>query len=365
MRFTGTYDPIPYLINRTKSWFPGISDISAFWISKERALLSYSSNSIFEVDEKQKPLVQEWRNKNHTFLWTSTLFIDRSSNTSLQQTRIEDEQKLNCLTIFLTSPIDNRKDILTLKFPENFSLKSSNHYFSELSTQEKTILQNLVTNFYQEEYKRCVKEKSLLKQIEKVNNNQVNEISNYKEKLALAEEHYQSVLTHFIESICDSVEKEMHKTITVAPSLIEKIAQKKVSYKKLKSIIEEAAYTAFNLNFTAENIHLTKHHVDFAEMEKKIAPSSSFDKARDLLDRFEASAEIVKSNQLPINGKNIASHLQPPVTPPAITDAVKKNEKKINYLLGKNPDLWPLIREGIKPLQKMLTNTAYSYNATG
>ena len=49
----------------------------------------------------------------------------------------------------------------------------------------------------------------------------------------------------------------------------------------------------------------------------------------------------------------MAKQLDPPVTPPAITDAVKKNEKRIRFLLNQYGDKWPLIRRFLKPIERL------------
>lgn len=75
------------------------------------------------------------------------------------------------------------------------------------------------------------------------------------------------------------------------------------------------------------------------------------DKTSILLDRYEKAASQAQRNGLEVNGKNVACLIEPAVSPAAITDALKKNRKKITHLLISNPEKWPLIRKGLRPLQ--------------
>lgn len=72
-----------------------------------------------------------------------------------------------------------------------------------------------------------------------------------------------------------------------------------------------------------------------------------------LLDKYEASARIAQQNGFVVNGKTIAEHLQPAISPPAITDAMKKNRKTIGLLLEQYPEKWPLLRKFLKPVKEL------------
>jgi hypothetical protein len=54
-----------------------------------------------------------------------------------------------------------------------------------------------------------------------------------------------------------------------------------------------------------------------------------------------------------INGKSIAQNIVPPVSPPAITDILKKNISKIENKMKEYPSNWQLIRKYLKPLREL------------
>lgn len=90
------------------------------------------------------------------------------------------------------------------------------------------------------------------------------------------------------------------------------------------------------------------------------APLSTNQRVELLLDKYEASARLAQQNGLAVNGKTIAGHLQPTVSPPAITDALKKNRKAIGQLLGQYPEKWTLLRKYLKPVKELSERRLYS-----
>jgi hypothetical protein len=75
-----------------------------------------------------------------------------------------------------------------------------------------------------------------------------------------------------------------------------------------------------------------------------------------LLDKYEAAALLCTQKNEPISGKSVACNLNPSVSPPAITDALKKNKKTIRTLLQMYPEKWQLIRTGLKPIKEIHEN---------
>jgi hypothetical protein len=73
-----------------------------------------------------------------------------------------------------------------------------------------------------------------------------------------------------------------------------------------------------------------------------------------LLDKLENAALHVKSKNMLLTGANIGHEFPTPVTPPAITDALKKHKQKILFLFREYPDRWEIIRTEFRPVQNIL-----------
>jgi hypothetical protein len=87
--------------------------------------------------------------------------------------------------------------------------------------------------------------------------------------------------------------------------------------------------------------------------ENKEIITISVDKTTLLLDKYESAAHRVQQQGLPINGKNIGAFLEPKISPPAISEAIKKNTERINRLFIENSTKWMSIRTFLKPLREI------------
>src|SRR3989338_5729015 len=72
-----------------------------------------------------------------------------------------------------------------------------------------------------------------------------------------------------------------------------------------------------------------------------------------ILDKYEAAARMAYHSGLIVNGKTIAAHMQPSISPPAITDALKKHRKGIALALEESPEKWELLRKYLKPVKEL------------
>jgi hypothetical protein len=80
-------------------------------------------------------------------------------------------------------------------------------------------------------------------------------------------------------------------------------------------------------------------------------------RAIDLLDKLERSSVVVKQKNLPFTSANVGKLMPTPISAPAITDALKKNGRKVTELLNRYPDRWKTIREEFRPVINLLNKT--------
>lgn len=73
-----------------------------------------------------------------------------------------------------------------------------------------------------------------------------------------------------------------------------------------------------------------------------------------LLDRLEKAAQKLAATGSDLTGSAVGQTMERPITAPAITDALKKNSRRILHLLEKYPDRWQLIRQQFRPLQNLV-----------
>lgn len=367
MRLAGTYHPIAYLIERLEQFIPGIETVNAVWKDRNNEL--HTENGLVpKSDSSGKLNLQKWRSKNIKYEWNNSFDPFTSTNSSLKQLELSDENNLNVLLIYFDSATDNLKDIIAIHFPQHLFLGNLNTTFSGLSTKEKSILSNILSSMLHAEHDRCIKEYKLLKQIEIHQNQQNQKITQLTSNLKQSEQLYTSALKIIVQDIVKVFEENLSKSISIQNDVILRLAKERISKDQISDILENAIHVAYNLSISSSElvIHNDLIHIgDLKSSSKQTEVNSEYDKVKLLLDRYEVAAETARDAGHSVNGKNVARHLSPPVTPPAITDAIKKNEKKIHYYLEKYPNHWKLIRSKLRPLQIIDDELGRNYRGVG
>ena len=367
MRLAGTYHPIAYLIERIDQFIPRIETVSAVWKDRNNELHT-EDGVVSKSDASGRLNLQKWRTKNIQYEWLKSFDPLNSTSPSIKQLELSDENELNVLLIYFNSTTDNLKDIVAIHFPQHLFLGNLNTTFSGLSTKEKSILSNILSSMLHAEHDRCISEYKLLKQIEKHQTQQSQKITQLTSNLKQSEQLYTSALKIIVQDIVKVFEENLSKSISVENEVILRLAKERISKDQIANILEQAIHVAYNLSISSSELMIHNdliHFEDLKSSSKQSEINSEYDKVKLLLDRYEVAAENARDNGHNVNGKNVARHLDPPVTPPAITDAIKKNEKKIHYYLEKYPNHWQLIRTKLRPLQIINDDLGRNFQGVG
>lgn len=137
-------------------------------------------------------------------------------------------------------------------------------------------------------------------------------------------------------------------------------------FKQMKTWIKDALEFAYFTDGNQKQMVLVIDDWHFKEsdlnnIEEKEDSSSQIDqrylKVFALLNRIEKAALKVASERKKLTSAAVGQAMEPPITAPAISDAFKKNQKKIIHLLEHYPDNWSLIRKEFKPLVNISTRS--------
>tara|TARA_B100000508_G_scaffold141026_1_gene145256 strand:- start:30446 stop:31552 length:1107 start_codon:yes stop_codon:yes gene_type:complete len=354
VRLAGTYHPITYLLNKIPEYIPGLNTVDAIWCNADKDILSSFSSK--PAQGETKLMFQKWRNSSKKQIWLSNFDPLKSVDISQRQLSLNDEGELNTLLLFFESPYDEQQDLIAITFPENLFLRNYNLEFSGLSTQEKSVLSNLLSSILHTEHKRCLEEKQFLQELNVHSKHQSDKVKTLTAQLSTAENLYSSAIHSIIEELLSSYEKKWGIDFKLDTKLVKYFAKEKLPLSQIKTRIDQIATMAYHLNIGEQEILLDESFIissigmpDAKEVVN--SRNDQKDKVIDLLNRYEKAAERVDDAQAPLNAKEIAKRLDPPVTPPAITDAVKKNKRKIAYFLKQYPEKWRLIRSAIRPIR--------------
>lgn len=362
MRLAGTYHPVPYILERISEILPGISDVQALWMGNDRQL--YTSHEKSALSGQQKIEAQALRNTRKTMEWTDDSSLFTKVNTFPKQQTFDDENNLHVLRFYFPSAVDSLKDILIIDFPSALHLKQLDLTFNGISTSEKQLLGNFLSTLLFAEYNRANNERTFLLELEKQQKQLNAKIETLTHSLHSTEQLYSSSLRMIVEEYVSQVENDLNIQILVDDEVIFTLAKAQLSIHAIKNTLHKSIQLAHTLNISSKTIHITS---SFLLQESfsvtKTAKQSKELKIKSLLDSYEKAAQSLNFQNMAINAKNIAAHLSPPVTPPAITDAVKKNKSKIQFLFHQYPVEWKLIKQYIRPLSKL--DAALPFSKTG
>ena len=356
MRLAGTYHPITYLLNKIPKYIPGVKVVDAIWCAENREIRS----TFFEgpAENQNKLMFQKWRSESAKLMWLKSFDPFKRVDLANTQMTIQDEDKLKTLVLFFDSPYDSQQDIIAITFPNHLFLKNFNVEFSGITGQEKMVLSNLLSSILHTEHKQSIEESEILKRLSRHNSYTLDKIESLESQLSTAENLYSSAISSIIHEFLKSFENEWNISFEIDQQLVKYFAREKTSLSVIQEQVESIATLAYHLNYGSSKIELGEAYIhSLSSKEQPIrmsnATSEEDDKIIQLLNRYEHAA--LKINELggTLNAKEIAMRLDPPVTPPAITDAVKKNKRKINYLLRQYPIRWKLIRKAIRPIQHL------------
>lgn len=365
MKLAGTYHPLAYLVARAPALLPGIKHVAGTWYDPHKGLQFKKDDTFQILNDDIRFHLQKWRTKQHSCYWIDSFEVQKSIATE-QQLQIGQEEKVNTLLLCFDNIHDHKKDVLILSFPENFRIHALDQTFNSLSTAEKSLLNNLLFSIFQAEYKRVIDEHRILGFMTASNKQVKEDLSQANSQLKQTEELYTSSLKALSQEIILEFETELEIEIVVDETFFYRLASESLKYKQVRQVLEDAIYTAYNMNIGAEKLILSNELLTFPK-RNDTAPENAVasDKVLLLLNRYEEAAKLAQKKGYSVNGKNVAAHLAPPITPPAITDALKKNEKRLRFLMEKYPKRWILIKNGLKPLASINESVLKNLKHTG
>lgn len=365
MRLSSTYHPMQFLHKKSKSLIPGIDIVDVVYRDEQRNLNGlFNDNQIFFTKEQQVSLQNKRVNINQPrWFQKGEIYQYRQSN---RQLKLEDEDLLTSLVLPFESHVDGFSDLLIIHFHDRIGIKSFDKAFKNLTTDEKDLISSILYNSLKNDFAAISDDKNAFEQI-KLHYAKIQEENNLlKSKLQGTEEMYKQAMVHMTYSITSALEKEHNCKINLNDLAIRKIIVHHLNFGQVEDVIHNAFYIAFNLSMGRSEIDIHDSHIEIEKNNENIEQLSQYsgDKIIALLDRYETAAEKAFDNGFPINGKNVASHLTPSVSPPAITDALKKNSKKIGLLLEQFPTKWKLIRKNLRPLQIHQDKIEFRYKSS-
>jgi hypothetical protein len=320
--------------------------------------VDFLPQSFEAVDDR--PSIQRFRQLKKEVFWgdlddlPARVDVIKKSKKTIQQLSIQDEIEQNVLIIRLPSLKDDSNDVFVIRFAKSFS----NFYIpsgrNALSSELKQSLGKTIRGQLNWLYQLYDQQSDNVKRIQKAYLRHADELNVLKERLKEESAAGEQLLEKYVYGLIQAQAQQLNCAVEMEDNFVQHIKKTKIPIEQLEDRIASAFRTAYDLAINPNHIQLTRNLI---EVQREAVPANyskstrmvELDKSKALLSRYEAAARQLDNDGIHINGKNLAAALD--ISGPAITDAIKKHRHKIQRLLEKFPQEWPLISDYIRPIR--------------
>jgi hypothetical protein len=373
--FSFSEKPVLFILQMLPAILPGIEKIIAVYYSPDASSISSDLvrkengeylQEAFQVSDSPS-IFSRLRSESAPYSWLRKEDLPFEIKPKEKvQLEIFNELNNSILLIRIPNSFDNNNDLFFIYFNKdlsNFGTISPNKI---LSTDNKTIIGHILRNSVLTFVQNSGNDKDLFATLSENTRVMIKERNILKEELESTREKYKEGLIRLSNSYLADLFKSNAVNYRLSEGAISKIREYTGDIGNLKPAIFQAARYAetMNLEGTTEDILIADFHLVMDEKREPRQKETSSQPLADipvkysktflLLDKLENAALHVKSKNMLLTGANIGNELPTPVTPPAITDALKKHKQKILFLFTEYPGRWEIIRNEFRPVQNIL-----------
>jgi hypothetical protein len=355
-------------------FLPGIEKITGIYYSqKEKKIRIIPRNRDHETENNYwdilgKPetmiMIQKFRTDNHSFVWVKKEELPfEIAPRRLTVPTIFSELDNVILILRFKNEHDKLNDLLMLYFNQNLGNFGLNKADKVLTADHKVIIGHLLYYQFKSFLQLNLNNRKLLMTLNNSVIAIIGENSSLKDQLNKIKASYGDNLINVSLQHLQELSKEYGRTYLLTDEAVNKIREFKGNLKHLPVILENAIIFTENLLMPEEDevVKIQSYSLDFdsyqviektEQFTRKIDSRQS--KAMQFLDRLETAAIGLKNKNLAIISSKVGQALNPPISAPAITDALGKNRELIRQLIEKYPEKWETIRYAFKPLANQL-----------
>ena len=258
---------------------------------------------------------------------------------------------------------DGLHDLLFIHFNKNlgnFVLSKSD---KQLSAENKSIIGYLLYHQFKIFLEMNLENLRLLRTFNHGVLSIIRSNSNLKDQLRQVQMNYGDSMVNLAGQYLAEFSARQDYSYAFTPEALEKIRNYQGNIRHLRKIIENAIVFTENLMTEGhvDAIQIEDYSLDFDSYQVSIENEqatrkidSRHSRAMLLLEKLEKAASIVKGRTLPLTSNNVGKNMDPPITAPAITDALSKNKDMIRQLVSKYPEKWETVRKDFRPLLNVL-----------
>jgi hypothetical protein len=360
-------------------FLPGIEKIMGIYYSKlERKIRiiarerdGATKNNFNEVLAKQENMImiQKFRSTSIPFAWIKKgdIPFDVPGEKIIGSPNLFTELENVILVLKFRNDTDQMNDLLLIYFNQNLGNFGLSRADKLLTVDNKTIIGHLLYYQFKSYLQLNRDNRKLLNALNHSVLSVINENTSLKDQLNQLRANYGDNMVNLSQQSILELSSRYGRNYILTEETLLKIREFKGNLKHLPTILENAIIFTENLLFanSDEEVKIQPYSLDFnsyqveeknEQLTRRIDSRES--RAMQLLDKLERAAKTLSSRNLPLISAQVGKVMEPPVSAPAITDALSKNSDFIHILLDKYPEKWENIRSDFKPLQNLLRKNA-------
>ncbi len=349
---------------------PGIQKgVGIFYSKKESRIVALETGKPGEIHEldisNALERVREARAGKELCAWTNASRVPFSVQERERriQMKFDYDFEENVLLMRFPELSDEQSDILLIYFKEQIGSFKLTNVKDPVQHLHKSFAEKVVYHAISLFISTDIRNKQIYQKMLAA------EIQSHKSHEELKEEHQLSlknITAFFIEKLSTKTDVAFKLT----ESALQKLTQFKGKLAMLEPILEDAATVALNRPGADENgivliraedvILKTPEKADATAKESEQQPFDRYATTVTYLERYERAIEWLMERGEKITGQNIGKACHPPVSAAAISDNLKKHDKKIVALLNKYPEKWQLLRTKFRPVGKLVETAGHA-----
>lgn len=353
---------------------PGIEQVSViYWDGAEEKVRAETRNrdGVLEEDHKEltgraegKLKLQKFRSINKPYEWirlSESPLQDTSGKPS--ETDLFSEMQNTILVLRYRNETDSRYDAVLIYFHRKLNQFGGILPEKVLSTENKLVIGHILFNYFKNIYTLNRQNNGVLQSLQHSVRSIARENAKLREDIRLMAYTHEEMIVNLSQHYLQEISERYRRDYTFSEDAVSKLKSYRGNIRHLGAIIEQGVVFCENLLFNSPDgpVTLDAMAISFENfmVDQEAAPvikriDSRESRAMQLLDKLEKAALVLQGRGVPLTGANLGAAFDQPITAPAITDAIKKHRTGILQLLEKFPQKWETIREGFRPVAKLL-----------
>lgn len=357
-RYTFLQHPFYDILLHSRQMISGLDKcVAVFYEAALQQTMALHFNGDFSsIEAENESFFNEIRNSSKKTNWIKPENVPFEMRKDVvEQLSFIDEEKSSVLELRFKNPDDGRFDVLYLYFKNNIANFRLTNNDEAMAITLKEVIQNLLYNQLVLTIQSSYTNRNIHKKVAaSIDNTDVLEKSQQLEEQLLT--HTKNTYQYILEQITVNEAADF----ALSDLAVKKLMQLNFSLEQVRQVLVQTVEILINKYSFRNFYEIGSHDIilpKYTESNTSVV-QQKLNKTAQFLDRYEQAAKRLIAKGEKITGTNIGSVCEPSISAAAISDILKKHQRKITQLLLEHPDKWELIRNYFRPI-KALQNSKH------